>query len=68
VQVRSAVVPGQLRLSVLSLEQRGQLVEEAVVVAWLRDPDQARAAAGQVRRWARALGVTVLEAGAAELS
>jgi hypothetical protein len=32
------------------------------------DPDQARAVAGQVRRWARALGVTVLEAGAAELS
>jgi len=32
VQVRDAVVPGQLRLAVLGLEQRGQLVEEAVVV------------------------------------
>jgi hypothetical protein len=31
------------------------------------DPDQARAVAGQVRRWARALGVSILEAGAAEL-
>jgi tetratricopeptide (TPR) repeat protein len=29
--------------------------------------DQARAVAGQVRRWARALGVAVLDAGAAEL-
>jgi tetratricopeptide (TPR) repeat protein len=31
------------------------------------DPDQARAVAGQVRRWARALGIAILEAGAAEL-
>ena len=31
------------------------------------DPDQARAVAGQVRRWARALGIGILEAGAAEL-
>ena len=31
------------------------------------DPDQARAVAGQVRRWAQALGVSILEAGAAEL-
>jgi hypothetical protein len=31
------------------------------------DPDQARAVAEQVRRWARALGVAILEAGAAEL-
>ena len=29
---------------------------------------EARAVAGQVRRWARALGVGILEAGAAELS
>jgi len=32
------------------------------------DPELARAVAGQVRRWARALGVGILEAGAAELS
>ena len=32
------------------------------------NPDEARAVAGQVRRWARALGVGILEAGAAELS
>jgi tetratricopeptide (TPR) repeat protein len=31
------------------------------------DLDEARAVAGQVRRWARALGITVLEAGAADL-
>lgn len=31
------------------------------------DPDEARAVAGQVRRWARALGIGILEAGAAEL-
>ena len=30
--------------------------------------EEARAVAGQVRRWARALGVDILEAGAAELS
>jgi tetratricopeptide (TPR) repeat protein len=32
------------------------------------DPGEARAVAGQVRRWARALGIAILEAGAAELS
>jgi tetratricopeptide (TPR) repeat protein len=32
------------------------------------DQDGARAVAGQVRRWAQALGIGVLEAGAAELS
>ena len=32
------------------------------------DLEQARVVAGQVRRWARALGVGILEAGAAELS
>jgi tetratricopeptide (TPR) repeat protein len=31
------------------------------------DADEARAVAGQVRRWARALGVGILEAGAAKL-
>jgi tetratricopeptide (TPR) repeat protein len=31
------------------------------------DPGQARAVAGQVRGWARALGIGILEAGAAEL-
>lgn len=31
------------------------------------DPDQARAVAGQICRWARALGIAILEAGAAEL-
>jgi tetratricopeptide (TPR) repeat protein len=31
------------------------------------DPDEARAVAGQVARWARALGIAILEAGAAEL-
>ena len=31
------------------------------------DPGEARAVAGQVRRWARALGIGILEAGAAEL-
>ena len=32
------------------------------------DPGEARAVAGQVRRWARALGIGILEAPAAELS
>jgi tetratricopeptide (TPR) repeat protein len=32
------------------------------------DREEARAVAGQVRRWARALGIGVLESGAAELS
>jgi hypothetical protein len=32
------------------------------------DPGEARAVAGQVRRWARALGIGILEARAAELS
>jgi tetratricopeptide (TPR) repeat protein len=32
------------------------------------DPDGARAVAGQVARWARALGIAILEAGAAELA
>jgi tetratricopeptide (TPR) repeat protein len=39
----------------------------AVLARDTGDPAEARAVAGQVRRWARALGVTVLEAGAAEL-
>jgi tetratricopeptide (TPR) repeat protein len=47
------------------------LSQQLLLAGLARDtgnPDQARAVAGQVRRWARALGVAVLEAGAAELS
>lgn len=46
------------------------LSQQLLLAGLARDtgnPDQARAVAGQVRRWARALGVAVLEAGAAEL-
>ena len=46
------------------------LSQQLLLAGLARDtgnPDQARAVAGQVRRWARALGIGILEAGAAEL-
>ena len=47
VQVRGAVVPGQLRLAVLGLEQRGQLAEEAVFVRLAEDRRELSAEPGQ---------------------
>jgi hypothetical protein len=101
-QVRGAVVPGQLRLAVLSLEQCGQLAEEGVVGRLAENGREAAAdqsqrrlevlfrlvavvgqhellpadelgeaeRAGTERRrlWARALGIAILESGAAELA
>ena len=43
------------------------VLSQQLLLASLSAPEEARAVAGQVRRWARALGIGVLEAGAAEL-
>jgi tetratricopeptide (TPR) repeat protein len=44
------------------------VLSQQLLLAGLAGPEQARAVAGQVRRWARALGIGILEAGAAELA
>ena len=43
------------------------LSQQLLLASLATAPDEVRAVASQVRRWARALGVGILEAGAAEL-